>query len=246
MYLLHTMIPTQKLEDYSQEQHATWNFLYDRQKTHLQGKASQLYLDTLDAMSDTLTRTSIPMVEDMACQLKKATGWSIEIVPGLIPPSEFFKLLSQKKFCTSTWVRRKDQVDYIEEPDMFHDTFGHIPPLMNADFGSFMHRFGEVGTALSNAGRAFQVTQLQRLYWFFVEFGFIREEGEAKLFGAGIMSSYGETTHAWKLRNNLKVFDLAEVMSTPFRADVIQNKYYILDSIPELEKELNNWFERTI
>jgi phenylalanine-4-hydroxylase len=240
------MIPTQKLEDYSQEQHETWNFLYDRQKAHLQGKASQLYLDTLDAMSDTLTRTSIPMVEDMAFQLKKATGWSIEIVPGLIPPSEFFKLLSQKKFCTSTWVRRKDQVDYIEEPDMFHDTFGHIPPLMNTDFGSFMHRFGEVGTALSNDGREFQVTQLQRLYWFFVEFGFIREEGEAKLFGAGIMSSYGETTHAWKSRNDLKVFNLAEVMSTPFRADVIQNKYYILDSIPVLEKELNNWFERTI
>ena len=96
MYLLHTMFPTQKLEDYSQEQHATWNFLYDRQKAHLHGKASQLYLDMLDSMSDTLTRTSIPMVEDMAFQLKKSTGWSIEIVPGLIPPSEFFLLLSQK------------------------------------------------------------------------------------------------------------------------------------------------------
>ena len=92
------MILTQKLEDYTQEQHSTWNFLYDRQKAHLQGKASRLYLDTLDAMADTLTRTSIPMVEDMALQLKKATGWSIEIVPGLIPPSDFFKLLSKKKF----------------------------------------------------------------------------------------------------------------------------------------------------
>jgi phenylalanine-4-hydroxylase len=142
-------------------------------------------------------------------------------------------------------VRRKDQVDYIEEPDMFHDTFGHIPPLMNADFGSFMHRFGEVGAALSDDGRDYQVTQLQRLYWFFVEFGYVREEGEAKLFGAGIMSSYGETSHAWKLRNNLKVFDLEEVMTTPFRTDVIQDQYFILDSIPELENELNNWFERT-
>ncbi len=245
MYLLHAMAPTQKLEDYTQEQHSTWNFLYDRQKAHLQDKASRLYLDTLDAMSDTLTRTSIPMVEDMALQLKEATGWSIEIVPGLIPPSDFFKLLSKKKFCTSTWVRRKDQVDYIEEPDMFHDTFGHIPPLMNLDFASFMHRFGEVGTAIANDGRDFQVTQLQRLYWFFVEFGFIREDGEAKLFGAGIMSSYGETSHAWALRNKLKVFNLEEVMSTPFRADVIQHEYYILDSIPELESNLNHWFERT-
>ena len=239
------MILTQKFEDYTQEQHSTWNILYDRQKAHLQDKASRLYLDTLDAMSDTLTRTSIPMVEDMALQLKEATGWSIEIVPGLIPPSDFFNLLSKKKFCTSTWVRRKDQVDYIEEPDMFHDTFGHIPPLMNLDFASFMHRFGEVGTAIANDGRDFQVTQLQRLYWFFVEFGFIREDGEAKLFGAGIMSSYGETSHAWALRNKLKVFNLEEVMSTPFRADVIQHEYYILDSIPELESNLNHWFERT-
>lgn len=245
MYLLHTMILTQKIEDYTQEQHTTWNFLYDRQKAHLQGKSSRLYLDTLEEMSETLTRTSIPMVGDMALQLKKATGWSIEIVPGLISPSEFFILLSKKQFCTSTWVRRKDQVDYIEEPDMFHDTFGHIPPLMNADFASFMHRFGEVGSAIANDGRDFQVTQLQRLYWFFVEFGFIREDGEAKLFGAGIMSSYGETSHAWGLRNKLKVFNLEEVMSTPFRADVIQDKYYILESIPNLERDLNNWFERT-
>jgi len=242
---LHTMILTQKFEDYTQEQHETWTFLYDRQKAHLQGKASRLYLETLDEMSESLTRTTIPMVEKMALQLKEATGWSIEIVPGLISPSEFFKLLSKKQFCTSTWVRRKDQVDYIEEPDMFHDTFGHIPPLMNTDFASFMHRFGEVGTAIANDGRDFQVTQLQRLYWFFVEFGFIREEGEAKLFGAGIMSSYGETSHAWELRNKLKVFNLEEVMSTPFRADVIQNDYYILDSIPNLERDLNTWFERT-
>jgi len=239
------MIPTQKLEDYTQEQHSTWNFLYDRQKKHLQGKASKLYLDTLEEMSGTLTRASIPMVEDMASQLKKTTGWSIEIVPGLIPPDDFFKLLANKKFCTSTWVRNNDQIDYIEEPDMFHDTFGHIPPLMNEDFGSFMQKFGEVGTAFSNDGRDDKVTQLQRLYWFFVEFGFIREEGEAKLFGAGIMSSYGETSHAWKLRNHLRLFNLDEVMSTPFRSDIIQNEYFLLDSIPELENELNNWFERT-
>ena len=245
MYLLHTMIHTQEFDKYSIQQHSTWNFLYDRQKAHLQDKASRLYLNSLEDMSGTLTSTKIPKVEEMASQLKKTTGWSIEIVPGLIPPDEFFKLLAKKKFCTSTWVRGKDQVDYIEEPDMFHDTFGHIPPLMNADFASFMHRFGEVGAALSNDGRDFQVTQLQRLYWFFVEFGFFREEGEAKLFGAGIMSSYGETSHAWKLRNNLKVFDLEEVMATPFRTDVIQKEYFILDNIPELETELNNWFERT-
>jgi phenylalanine-4-hydroxylase len=164
-------------------------------------------------------------------------------VPGLIPPEDFFKLLAQKKFCTSTWVRRQDQVDYIEEPDMFHDTFGHIPPLMNKDFGSFMHKFGEAGAALALDGRDFQITQLQRLYWFFVEFGFVREKGDAKLFGAGIISSFSETSHAWAMKDKLYSFDLEEVMSTPFKSDVIQDKYFILDSIPQLESDLLSWFE---
>ncbi|PCJ81047.1 MAG: phenylalanine-4-hydroxylase [Bacteroidetes bacterium] len=235
----------QDFNSYTSAQHSTWNFLYERQKANLQGKASRLNLRTLDEMSSSLTSKTIPNVADMVNQLSDKTGWSLEIVPGLIPPSDFFRLLSQKKFCTSTWVRRQDQVDYIEEPDMFHDTFGHVPPLMDCDFASFMHRFGEVGAALSADGRDHQVTMLQRLYWFFVEFGFIREEGEAKLFGAGIMSSFGETKHAWDLRDNLKVFDLEEVMATPFRTDVIQDFYFILNDIPQLEQDLNSWFEKT-
>lgn len=236
---------TQNFDNYTAAQHSTWNFLYERQRTNLQDKASKLYLGTLHEMSGTLTSPTIPRVAQMAQQLTNKTGWSIEIVPGLIPPPEFFKLLSQKKFCTSTWVRRQDQVDYIEEPDMFHDTFGHIPPLMHTDFASFMHRFGEVGAVLSVDGRDHQVTMLQRLYWFFVEFGFVREDGEAKLFGAGIMSSSGETKHAWGMRNNLKQFDLEEVMATPFRSDVIQDCYFILNDIPQLEQDLNSWFDKT-
>ena len=104
-------------------------------------------------MSSNLTSRVIPGISSMSDQLYVTTGWIIEIVPGLIPPEDFFKLLAQKKFCTSTWVRRQDQVDYIEEPDMFHDTFGHIPPSMNKDFGSFMHKFGEAGAALALDGR---------------------------------------------------------------------------------------------
>jgi len=233
----------QKLDDYTHEQHGTWEFLYERQSSHLRDKASSICIQNLDEMAQSLTSEKIPVVKSMAAQLSLTTGWSIEIVPGLIPVEDFFNLLAEKKFCTSVWVRGQDQVDYTAEPDMFHDTFGHIPPLMDAAFASFMHRFGEIGSALSDIGKEAELVMLQRLYWFFVEFGFVRENGEPKLFGAGIMSSHGETNHAWSLRDELLDFDLAQVMSTEFRTDVIQDKYFILDSIPQLEVDLNNWYK---
>jgi phenylalanine-4-hydroxylase len=236
----------QQLDKYTHKQHSTWEFLYERQSSHLRDKASVIYLSNLDQMLGSLTSEKIPVVKSMTAQLSMTTGWSIEIVPGLIPVEDFFKLLSEKKFCTSVWVRRQDQVDYIEEPDMFHDTFGHIPPLMDDSFASFMHRFGKIGAALAVIGKEEELVMLQRLYWFFVEFGFVREKGEPKLFGAGIMSSHGETNHAWSMRGELLDFDLAQVMSTEFRSDVIQDKYFILDSIPQLEVDLDNWYKTII
>jgi phenylalanine-4-hydroxylase len=194
-------------------------------------------------MSDTLTQSLVPKVAEMEKQLHATTGWSLAVVPGLIPVEDFFQLLASKRFCTSTWVRRPDQLDYIEEPDMFHDTFGHIPPLMNADFAAFMHRFGEVGSALARAGQEEAVLGLQRLYWYFVEFGFVRgENGTAELMGAGIMSSYGETNHAWHLRDALIPFELEVVMNTPFRTDVIQTKYFVVEDVVALRLELDRWF----
>jgi phenylalanine-4-hydroxylase len=179
----------------------------------------------------------------MEAQLLDTTGWSLTVVPGLIPVDDFFQLLANKRFCTSTWVRRPDQLDYIEEPDMFHDTFGHIPPLMDPDFAAFMHRFGEVGAALVAAGEDEAVLGLQRLYWYFVEFGFVRgAEGTPQLMGAGIMSSFGETNHAWGLRETLIPFSLGEVMNTPFRTDVIQTKYFIVEDVVELRHDLDRWF----
>ena len=128
----------------------------------------------------------------MTAQLQAATGWGLEIVPGLIPVDDFFALLAQQRFCTSTWVRRPDQLDYLEEPDMFHDTFGHVPPLMNPEFAAFMKRFGEIGVALR--GREEHVLALQRLYWFFVEFGFVEEQGRPMAFGAGIELVWRDAT----------------------------------------------------
>ena len=233
----------QHWDSYSVDQHDTWRRLYERQSTNLAGKASPLYLDSLEAMKLALTRNEVPRISAMEALLQSTTGWSLTVVPGLIPVEDFFKLLAQKRFCTSTWVRRPDQLDYIEEPDMFHDTFGHIPPLMNADFAAFMQRFGEVGAALVEAGEAEAVLGLQRLYWYFVEFGFVRgADGDPELLGAGIMSSFGETNHAWSLKNALRPFFLEEVMDTPFRTDVIQTKYFLVDDVVELRRDLDRWF----
>ena len=177
----------------------------------------------------------------MSAQLAETTGWGLVIVPGLIPVDDFFSLLARKQFCTSTWVRRRDQLDYLEEPDMFHDTFGHVPPLMDAEFSLFMQRFGEIGVALRGNDEA--VLALQRLYWFFVEFGFVEENGIPKAFGAGIMSSYGETHHAWSLRTDLRKFTLEGAMSTPFTTTEIQQTYFLVEDIPEVIRSLNAWHE---
>ena len=224
---------------YSAGHHETWRFLYERQRANLVDKAAPLYLDSLDAM-DSLTCSTIPRVDAMAEQLKRTTGWGIQIVPGLIEVDVFFSLLANKKFCTSVGVRGADQVDYIEEPDMFHDTYGHIPPLMDAMFAKFMHRFGEIGQAMSEQPE--RILELQRLYWYFVEFGFVEYNGEPRIFGAGIMSSFGEANHAWSSRHNLLPFDLAEVMATPFITTEIQSKYFVIDSISSVISQLNDWF----
>lgn len=223
---------------YDEVQHGTWSLLYRRQRENLADKAARLYLDALDGM-ESLTEPTIPRVEVMSAQLEKTTGWGLVIVPGLIPVDDFFSLLARKRFCTSTWVRRRDQLDYLEEPDMFHDTFGHVPPLMDPEFALFMQRFGEVGEALRGNDEA--VLALQRLYWFFVEFGFVEERGMPMAFGAGIMSSYGETNHAWDLRSDLRKFTLEGVMSTPFKTTEIQQTYFLIKDIPEVIRELNTW-----
>ena len=225
---------------YNKIQHGTWSTLYRRQRENLEDKGARLYLDALDRM-EVLTEAAIPRVDGMSAALQDATGWELVIVPGLIPVNDFFELLAQRQFCTSTWVRRPDQLDYLEEPDMFHDTFGHVPPLMDPEFALFMQRFGEIGVALQGNDKA--VLALQRLYWFFVEFGFVEEGGMPRAFGAGIMSSFGETNHAWAQRSDLRKFTLEEVMSTPFTTTEIQSTYFLVQDIPEVIREMEAWHQ---
>ena len=166
-------------------------------------------------------------------RLQAAYGWSIKVFPGFLPVDEFFGLLANKRFCSSTWLRDVEQLDYLEEPDMFHDIFGHIPLYLNEDYANFAQKLGALG--VKQADNEDRVTQLQRLYWFTIEFGVIRQRGELKVYGAGICSSYGETLHVF---NDPKVevvpFHLDEVLQQDFIITEVQNKYFAINDFAEL------------
>lgn len=224
---------------YTPVEHETWNILYTRQEKNLIGKAwSPFHRSLRDAM---ILPEEIPRFEDVERALKKSTGWEIEVVPGIIPVKEFFDLLAAKKFCSSTWLRRRDQLDYLEEPDMFHDTFGHIPLLVHEGYSRFVQEFGKLGQRFHEHPEV--VLLLERLYWFTIEFGLVREENKTKILGAGIISSFGETNHVYNDAVEIRAFTVENVLMTPFRNDEVQNLYFeaanaedVFNCIPETEK----------
>lgn len=233
----------QEFELYTSEDREVWTLLFERQKQNLQNKGSSVYLESLELMSPVLNARNLPHFSEIAHWFKGHTGWSIEVVPGLIPVNDFFKLLAEKKFCSSTWLRSKNSLDYLEEPDMFHDIFGHIPLLCNPIFSSFMEKFGKIG--LQHAHNKLIETQLQRLYWFTIEFGVIKED-KIKSYGAGIMSSFGETNLVNEGKAEFVPFNLNEIIQTDFRTDIVQGKYFVLNSFQELFDALNEYECRII
>lgn len=225
--------------NYSTENHGTWNILYVRQGENLTGKVWSPYHQLLRDVL--ILPEEIPRFENIDKALQNKTGWTIEVVPGIIPVKEFFDLLAAKKFCSSTWLRRRDQLDYLEEPDMFHDTFGHLPFLMHEGYSNFVQEFGKLGQKYHNHPEA--VLLLERLYWFTIEFGLVHEDNRTKLFGAGIISSYGETNHVFNDNVEIRKFTVENVLLTPFRNDQVQNLYFealtpddVFNCIPETEK----------
>lgn len=231
------------MDKYTPEDFEVWKILFERQVENLKTKGSQVYLNALIEMRDVLNPQTIPDFKLVNEWFKQKTDWEIVVVPGLIPVTEFFELLANKRFCSSTWLRSKENLDYLEEPDMFHDTFGHIPLLSNPVFSAFMEAFGKLGVRFKNNPEI--EVQLQRLYWYTIEFGVIREESGIKSYGAGIMSSFGETNLIAQGVGNYFNFEIEEAINLPFRNDAIQENYFILndfedlfESIQELEKTL--------
>jgi len=225
----------QEYSKYTEEDHQVWGILFDRQLKNLQDKSCNEYLTSLTELSEVMNDKRVPNFTDVNEVLKSKTGWSIEVVPGLIPVDEFFSLLSDKKFCSSTWLRSKSQLDYLEEPDMFHDTFGHVPLLMNEVYAEFVYRFGKIG--FQHINNPDKLVQLQRLYWFTIEFGLFNSN---QIYGAGIISSYGETNHVWNDNVEIIPFSIDKVLSQDFKTTEIQPFYFGIDSFNQLYNSLDD------
>ena len=227
----------QNVETYTSEDLKVWQTLFNRQVENLSTKGSKRYLNCLDKMAPVLNPNSIPDFEKIGEWFKASTGWKIEVVPGLIPVEDFFVLLANKRFCSSTWLRTMEQLDYLEEPDMFHDIFGHIPLLADPEFSNFAQRFGQLGTQFKS--NPFAVKALQRLYWFTIEFGVIQSGNKVLSYGAGIMSSYGETNRVDNGECEFLPFDLNAIIHHEFDTDVLQEQYYVIDGFDQLTDALN-------
>lgn len=223
----------QRWGDYTAQDHATWKTLYNRQLDTLRGHVCDEYLHGLKTLQ--LTADAVPDYEELNRHLRAATGWEVLAVPGLIASKPFFSMLSNRQFPAGTFIRKPEQLDYLEEPDIFHDVFGHIPLLSHPDYASYMQEYGKAGlAALEHKGIKF----LARLNWYTIEFGLIRSNGEVRAYGAGIMSSYGETKYLINdPSSNWLQFDIDRVLRTGYYIDDLQATYFTIDSFEALFKE---------
>lgn len=227
----------QDMSKYTEEDLEIWNYLFDNQYHNIQEKVCWEYLDCVQQLSSALNPHEIPDFNKLNALLHLKTGWSIHIVPGLIEPDEFFNHLKNRRFCSSTWLRSKDKLHYIQEPDMFHDIFGHIPLFANQDYADFAQKIGELAHHWKHDED--KIAQIQRLYWFTIEFGVIRRKGELKSYGAGIISSIEEVDKVHNQIGEFREYDTIEILNRPFNIDTVQPTYYVIDSLSDLYESLN-------
>ena len=215
---------------YTDEENQIWATLYGRQDRAIRGKACDEFFQGLEILK--MPRDRIPQLPDISKILRRETGWEVAYVPALIPFSEFFKLLADRKFPAATFIRTREELDYLQEPDIFHEIFGHTPLLTNQYFADFTHTYGKLGLAASKEDRVF----LARMYWFTVEFGLIRPPGQPmRIYGGGILSSIGETEYAFNSdQPQRRRFDILDALRTPYRIDIMQPLYYYLEDLREL------------
>ncbi|GKS02523.1 phenylalanine 4-monooxygenase [Sphingomonas aquatilis] len=220
----------QNWQHYTAEEHATWDTLFARQSQLLPGRASDAYLRGLDVLK--LSKPGIPDFEELSERLMKLTGWQVVAVPGLVPDDVFFDHMANRRFVAGNFIRRPDQLDYLQEPDVFHDVFGHVPMLADPVFADYLEAYGRGGQ------RAMQhdaLKYLGRLYWYTVEFGLIQEPEGLRIYGSGIVSSYAESRFALDDPSPNRIgFDIARVMRTEYRIDDFQQNYFVIPGFDEL------------
>ena len=220
---------------YSDDENAMWQALLERQAKQIPNRACSAYLEGLEKLK--LPATHIPQLQDIDDILQASTGWQTAAVPALISFGKFFKLLADKRFPVATFIRRFDDMDYIEEPDIFHEIVGHCPLLTHPAFATFNETYGKLGLNATKEERWF----LARLYWFTIEFGLVGQGPEnRRIYGGGILSSPSETIYALSDEPDCRAFDLIDVLRTPYRIDHIQPIYYVIDDLDTLFDIVNS------
>jgi phenylalanine-4-hydroxylase len=215
---------------YSAAEHAMWDRLFARQANMLPTRVIPAFMEGLDVLR--MSKPGIPDFDELNDRLFRATGWQVVAVPGLVPDEIFFEHLANRRFVAGRFIRTPEQLDYLEEPDIFHDVFGHVPLLVHPVFADYMQAYGEGGLRAARLG---MIDALARLYWYTVEFGLIRDGGDLKLYGAGIVSSYGESLFAIDDPSPNRIgFDLERVMRSLYRIDDYQQNYFVIDSFEDL------------
>ena len=218
---------------YTPAEHAMWDRLFARQAEMLPGRVAAAFMEGLDVLR--MTKPGIPDFDELNERLSKATGWQVVAVPGLVPDETFFNHLANRRFVAGRFIRKPEQLDYLQEPDIFHDVFGHVPLLAHPVFADYMQAYGEGGLRAARLG---MIRELARLYWYTVEFGLIRDGNDLRLYGAGIVSSYGESLFALDDPSPNRIrFDLERVMRTDYRIDDYQQNYFVIDSFEDLLRQ---------
>jgi phenylalanine-4-hydroxylase len=222
----------QNWEAFGADEHAMWDRLFARQSEMLPGRAADAFLRGMDVLK--LSKPGIPDYRELNARLTAATGWQVVAVPGLVPDEVFFDHLANRRFPAGNFIRTPEQLDYLQEPDVFHDVFGHVPMLADPVFADYMVAYGEGGLRSLGFGA---LDHLARLYWYTVEFGLIQQPEGLRIYGAGIVSSYAESVFALDDPSPNRIgFDLLRVMRTRYRIDDFQQNYFVISSLDHLLK----------
>jgi len=220
----------QDWSQYTPEQHETWDILYARQMKCLPGRACDAFMDGIQALD--LGRGGIPNFDAINAELHKLTGWTVVAVPCLVPDDVFFEHLANRRFPAGNFIRERSQLDYIQEPDVFHDVFGHVPMLTDPVFADYMEAYGKGGLRARGFDR---LKALASLYWYTVEFGLVNTPKGMRIYGAGIVSSHDESIFSLEARSPNRIhFNLERVMRTDYRIDDFQQTYFVNASFEEL------------
>ncbi|WP_100335370.1 phenylalanine 4-monooxygenase [Hymenobacter chitinivorans] len=225
---------TQHYDQYTAQDHLVWKVLFDRQTALLHKRAATVFEQGLTKAG--LHRQALPRFEEVSKRLQKATGWQLEPVTGMLDDATFFGLLAERKFPATVWIRSMAQFDFVQEPDLFHGVFGHVPLLMDQAFADFLHFLGRVAAQHLHDAPALQ--RLERLYGFTVQFGLVQEDGATRMYGAGLLSSSGEIHHCIADEGNRQPFDLATVLHTPYSEAQLQDHYFVLNGWEQLTESV--------